>query len=62
MSQVKLIDPYLANALRKEIEYLKSFDCDKLLSCFYVTKGLNPKAENYPGWENTEIIGDIQKK
>lgn len=57
MSQVKLIDPYLANALRKEIEYLKSFDCDKLLSCFYVTKGLNPKAENYPGWENTEIRG-----
>ncbi|EGD46649.1 protein of unknown function DUF1680 [Ruminiclostridium papyrosolvens DSM 2782] len=57
MSQVKLIDPYLVNAFKKEIEYLEAFDCDKLLSCFYITKGLTPKAENYRGWENTEIRG-----
>lgn len=57
MSQVKLIDPYLKNAFQKEIEYLLSFDCDKLLSFFCKTKGLTPKAENYGGWENTEIRG-----
>ncbi len=57
MSQVKLIDPYLVNAFKKEIEYLESFDCDKLLCCFYKTKGLAPKAENYHGWENSEIRG-----
>jgi DUF1680 family protein len=57
MSEVKLIDPYLINAFQKEIEYLLSFDCDKLLSFFFKTKGLTPKAENYDGWENTEIRG-----
>lgn len=57
MSQVKLNDPYLSNAFQKEIEYLEAFDCDRLLSCFYKTKGLTPKAENYPGWEDTEIRG-----
>jgi DUF1680 family protein len=57
MSDVKLIDPYLKNAFQKEIEYLLSFDCDKLLSFFFKTKGLTPKAENYDGWENTEIRG-----
>ena len=56
-SQVKLIDPYLVNAFNKEIAYLESFDCDRLLSYFYITKGLAPKAANYSGWEDTEIRG-----
>lgn len=57
MSQVKLNDPYLTNAFQKEIAYLTSFNCDKLLSFFRKTKGLTPKAENYFGWEHTEIRG-----
>jgi DUF1680 family protein len=57
LSQVKLKDPYLVNALQKEIDYLMSFDCDRLLSFFRKTKGLTPKAECYGGWENTEIRG-----
>lgn len=57
MSQVMLLEPYLINAFQKEIEYLTSFNCDRLLSCFYITKGLKPKAENYSGWEDTEIRG-----
>jgi len=57
MSHVQLKDAYLVNAFQKEIEYLKSFNSDKLLSFFYKTKGLTPKAENYLGWENTEIRG-----
>ncbi len=57
MSQVQLTDSYLTNAFQKEIEYLKSFNCDKLLSFFRKTKELTPKAENYLGWENSEIRG-----
>lgn len=57
MSQVKLNDPYLQNAFLKEVEYLQSFDCDKLLSFFRITKDLSPKAECYKGWESSEIRG-----
>lgn len=57
MSQVKLNDPYLTNAFHKEINYLMSFNCEKLLSFFRKTKGLSPKEESYPGWEDTEIRG-----
>ncbi len=56
-SRVRLRDPYLLNAFQKEISYLMSFDSDRLLSCFRKTKGLLPKAENYSGWEDTEIRG-----
>lgn len=57
MSDVSVADAYFQNAFQKEKEYLMSFDCDKLLSCFRKTRGLTPKAENYEGWENTEIRG-----
>jgi len=57
MSQVQITDPYLTNAFQKEIEYLKSFNSDKLLSFFRKTKALTPKEESYEGWENTEIRG-----
>ena len=57
MSEVQITDPYLTNAFLKEIEYLKSFNSDKLLSFFRVTKDLTPIAENYPGWEESEIRG-----
>jgi len=57
MSQVQLTDSYLTNAFVKEIEYLKSFNSDKLLSCFRKTKDLTPKAESYLGWEASEIRG-----
>ncbi|WP_253198558.1 beta-L-arabinofuranosidase domain-containing protein [Clostridium estertheticum] len=57
MSQVQLTNPYLTNAFVKEIEYLKSFNSDKLLSFFRITKDLTPKAKSYPGWENSEIRG-----
>ena len=57
MSDVQLTDPYLTNAFLKEIEYLKSFNSDKLLSFFRITKDITPKAESYPGWEDSEIRG-----
>jgi uncharacterized protein len=43
----------------KEIQYLKSYDPDRLLAGFRENKGLAPKADKYPGWENTEIRGHM---
>ncbi|WFR55761.1 glycoside hydrolase family 127 protein [Anaerocolumna sp. AGMB13025] len=57
LSQVKLKEPYLNNAFQKELDYLMSFDCDRLLSNFRLTRGLTPKAKCYEGWEDTEIRG-----
>ena len=57
MSAVKLNNPYFQNAFQKEVDYLKAYDPDKLLAYFRQTKGLKPKAENYGGWEDTEIRG-----
>jgi DUF1680 family protein len=57
LSQIKVTNPYYVNAFCKEISYLKAFDPDRLLAGFLETKGLQPKAEKYPGWESTEIRG-----
>ncbi|WP_151737621.1 beta-L-arabinofuranosidase domain-containing protein [Paenibacillus tengchongensis] len=57
MDQVQVSDPYFGNAFAKEIAYLKSYDPDRLLAGFRETRGLAPKKDKYPGWENTEIRG-----
>ncbi len=57
MDQVSITDPYFINAFAKEIQYLMSYDLDRLLAGFRENKGLPPKKEKYPGWENTEIRG-----
>lgn len=57
LNQVLLLNDYQTNAFQKELDYLISFDADRLLAGFRETKGLEPKADKYPGWENTEIRG-----
>lgn len=57
MDQVRVSDPYIANAFAKEIEYLTSYDPDRLLAGFRENRGLPKRADKYPGWENTEIRG-----
>jgi hypothetical protein len=54
---VEVKDPYLQNAFKKETEYLKSLEADRLLAGFFETAGLAPKAQKYGGWEDTEIKG-----
>ncbi len=55
---VELNDPVLENAFRKEQEYLRNIDADRLLAGFLETAGLEKKAERYPGgWEDAEIAG-----
>ena len=52
MSNVTVADEYLQNAGRKEIEYLLSFDTDRLLVEFRTQAGLDTKGKkNYGGWE-----------
>ena len=57
MKEVKVLDSYYINAFNKEMEYLKEYEVDRLLAGFLETKGLEPKAVKYPGWEDTEIRG-----
>lgn len=57
LGQVKVTDPYLDNALNKDIAYLKSLDTERLLAGFYETAGLEMKKMRYGGWENMLIGG-----
>ncbi len=57
LNEVKVKDAYIKNALEKELNYLKAFDVNRLVAGFREVNKLRPKAERYPGWENTEIRG-----
>ncbi|GAA0376323.1 glycoside hydrolase family 127 protein [Paenibacillus motobuensis] len=57
LDKVALRSDYYVNAFEKEIIYLKRFEADRLLAGFRETAGLVPKADKYPGWEDTEIRG-----
>ncbi|MFD2701180.1 beta-L-arabinofuranosidase domain-containing protein [Paenibacillus shunpengii] len=57
MNQVHLTGEFHINAFAKELDYLHSYDLDRLLAGFRENRGLPPKAGKYPGWEDTEIRG-----
>ena len=58
LGDVHLEDAYFINALEKEVEYLTSFDVDRLLAGFRETAGADMRgAVRYDGWENTLIGG-----
>jgi len=58
LNKVELCEPVFENAFRKEQDYLRSIDMDRLLAGFRETAGLPKKAERYPGgWEDAEIAG-----
>lgn len=58
LSAVTMTDDYCTNAFNKEIEYLLSFDTDRLLAGFRENAGLSTNgAKKYGGWENTNIAG-----
>ena len=58
-SDVKVLDAFMANATQKDVDFLNSFNPDKLLFNFRLTAGIpNTKADApYSGWENTRIGG-----
>lgn len=58
LNEVLVTNEYYHNALQKEINYLISFDIDRLLSGFRITAGLDTKgAKPYAGWEEMLIGG-----
>ncbi len=58
ISDVTMTDGYCTNALDKEMDYLLSFDTEKLLAGFRDNAGLSTNgATRYGGWENTNIAG-----
>lgn len=57
MKNVTLLDSYEQNAFKKEVEYLKSLDADRLLRGFGDILGIKINAEKYGGWETSAIQG-----
>lgn len=58
LGQVEQCDEYCVNALQLEVDYLLSFDVDRMLAGFRETAGLDMKGKRrYDGWENTLIGG-----
>ena len=58
-AQVTIQDDFLNDVTQKDVDFLNTFNPDKLLYNFRVTAGLpNTKAtSSYSGWENTRIGG-----
>ena len=56
---IHILDNFLCSMTRKDVDFLNTFNPDKLLYNFRVTAGLpNTKASSsYSGWENTRIGG-----
>lgn len=53
---VLLSGPFL-DARNRDMAYLKSLDPDRLVASFRQTAGLPSKADNYKGWESSELRG-----
>ena len=57
LGSVKMTDPYCVNAVKKEVEYLKAFEVDRVLAGFRKNAGIKTSAEPYGGWESHLIGG-----
>ena len=58
-ADIQLLDQFMLDVTQKDVNFLNTFNLDKLLFNFRVTAGLpNTKAGiSYSGWENTRIGG-----
>ena len=58
-ADVKILDAFMLDLTQKDVNFLNTFNPDKLLYNFRLTAGLpNTKASSsYSGWENTRIGG-----
>ena len=58
LADVKLEDEYFLDVTQKDVDFLNTFDVDRLLYNFRLTAGVPNKAKApYSGWENTRIGG-----
>lgn len=59
LENIKLSNSIFSNATDTNKKYLLSMNTDRLLAPYLKEAGLQPKAENYPNWENTGLDGHI---
>lgn len=58
LDEVNVTNEYYDNISQKDIDFLKTFDADRLLSRFRETAGIDTKGVGpYNGWENSYIGG-----
>lgn len=59
LENIKLSNSIFSNATDTNKKYLLAMNADRLLAPYLKEVGLQPKAENYPNWENTGLDGHI---
>lgn len=59
VENVRLTDGPFKHAQDLDLAYLLEIEPDRLLAPYLKEAGLEPKAENYPNWENTGLDGHI---
>ncbi len=59
LRDVKLSESVFNKAMQADKSYMMSMEPDRLLAPYLKEAGLQPKAENYPNWENTGLDGHI---
>ncbi|MDR1004912.1 MAG: glycoside hydrolase family 127 protein [Prevotellaceae bacterium] len=59
LSQIRLTDSPFYHAQQMDMCYLLGLDADRLAAPYLKGAGIQPKAENYPNWENTGLDGHI---
>ena len=59
LQDVQLKDSPFREAMLTDLHYMMQLNPDRLLAPFLKEAGLEPKAENYPNWENTGLDGHI---
>ncbi|MEO2064766.1 MAG: glycoside hydrolase family 127 protein [Christiangramia sp.] len=59
LQDVQLTSGPFRDAMMTDLDYIMELDADRLLAPFLKEAGLEPKAENYPNWENTGLDGHI---
>lgn len=57
LEDVKLLDSPFKAAMQRDGRYLLSLEPDRLLAPYLKEADLEPKGENYGGWENTGLDG-----
>lgn len=58
LSDVQLLDSPFKKAMELDGKYLLKLEADRLLAPYLKEAGLNPKAENYGGWESDGELGE----
>lgn len=59
LQEVQLTESPFREAMLTDLHYMMELEPDRLLAPFLKEAGLEPKAKNYPNWENTGLDGHI---